>query len=167
MIVNPIFDKLEEDLGLSKKTMFFYTIMYSYFQEDGINYLVDHGIVNENNEADLRRYLLNAKHSDADSFAIKYPPLVPSQDKFFEFKTRIAKAGFDSMGIQGGVRKSGLISYGKDTVEAFESLVLVYPDLDLDKLVNCIIDFYSSVEYACKLDKYLRENAEADLLAYD
>lgn len=55
----------------------------------------------------------------------------------------------------------------EESKDAFEELMLKYPDFDVNKLVDSTEDYYRNEQYSKKLSNFLKENAEGVYLSYE
>lgn len=79
---------------------------------------------------------------------------------FTEFKTKLK---LESHGVEANRVSYVVITYGKDTEDAFNELVNEIPDIEIDKLVKIITRYYTmSTNWTMKLPKYLKDCAEPD-----
>lgn len=127
------------------------------------------GVQNNHLHPDMMEYL--QKFEDSELLARKFleydsgwklkPFLFEEREKdeYRDFIKKLTEIGIGTNGYENNPLGYSIGIGAADSKEAFKALKRNIPDLDLDRLSNCIKDYYAENRYATKLAKYLREEA--------
>lgn len=119
---------------------------------------------NEENEAKFRILLVD-EDVDAIGSQRKYKLKIPlwTDEVEEDLYVKYYKAVFSDPSV---VKAKGLLFNKPEGKGAFNDLVINNKPFDLQRLINCTIQYYKRTEYALSLPRFLNELAQGEYLSY-
>lgn len=162
MVLNPeLLVQIEKD-GLNKTEALLFCFALEYNLDMSI---LQSKIMNEENEM-FYRINLTDRDIESNNYKLKIP-LFLSEDyseNFRWFIKELKSKGFTSNGHPNNQVKYSVIDTSESTKQAFNRFY--YSEIDLNKLVNCVVDYYSRTEMPVKLAKFFDTLASIEYDSY-
>lgn len=135
-----------------------------YLGQDGIAELINRGMLTEDEEVYLRINFLNKSFDEENN--IIYEPRIPLFGSegivYQQFTEGLVQKGMNSLGHPDNPQQYGVIEFNEKTAEAFAFVQDKIKDLDVQKLIKCVLTYYRVAEPAKKLENYLLNHAVLD-----
>lgn len=167
MTINKNLVALIEQSQLDKNEALVFCFAVEYLGNSSIDWLIDKGVVTEDNEHLFRINLLN-KDYEENKFVLREPLFSAERSgDYGEFVKRLNNQyGFTSNGHPNNQMDYAVMSDDKFTRMSFDKLVDGIADFDLERLLRATVRYYEKTEKCRGLGKYLAENANYDYQSY-
>ncbi len=162
MQINPeLLTQIEED-GLNKTEALLFCFALHYELDMSI---LQSKIIGEDNEM-FYRINLTDRDIETNTYKLKIPVFLSEDysDKFKELVKALKQRGFTSNGHPNNQCKYSVLDTSDMTKQAFERFY--YSDIDMNKLINCIVDYYARTEMPVKLVKFFDTIASIEYDSY-
>lgn len=162
MNLNPeLIAQIEED-GLNKTEALLYCFALHYNLD--MQVFMDK-IIDEETEV-FYRINLTDRDIESNTYKLKIPLFLSEDytDKFLDLITALKQNGFTSNGHPNNQIKYSVIDTNDTTKHAFNRFY--HNDIDLTRLINCIVSYYSRTEMPVKLSKFFDTIASIEYDSY-
>lgn len=155
-MLNPKLLKLIEESELNKTV----ALVYCFCLENRLPIEDIVSIINEDNEAFLRINLTDRDY-ETNTYKLKYPLYVnDNEDDFNKLVKKLKELGFTSTGHPNNQLGYSVIDKADSTKLAFERFYK--PDINFDKLVKAIVNYYAKTTMPKKLENFFDSIAEME-----
>jgi hypothetical protein len=155
-MLNPKLLKLIEEGGLNKTV----ALVYCFCLENRLSVEDILPIINEDNESFLRINLTD-RDFETNTFKLKYPLYVnDTANNFDKLLVSLKQLGFTSTGHPNNQLGYSVIDKTESTRLAFERFYK--PDIDFDKLVKAVVNYYAKTTMPKKLENFFDGIAEME-----
>ncbi len=155
-----LLEQIEND-GLSQTEV----LVFCFVHHFGLDTEVISSLINEDNEHFYRINYLD-RDLETNNFTLKIPLFEEkvNDDVFSILIKSLISSGFTSTGHPNNQVKYSVLDKSESTRNAFNRFY--NSDIDLEKLKNCIMNYYSRTEMPVKLEKFFDTIADIEYNSY-